>query len=214
MWLSHVRLTCFFFPDVDRANSASSICCQSGWFSSHCFCFFFPNACIYRLSAEPDNLLNLSMKIHSKASYFGRVQLVKKPAKTLVDSTHCFHSFKPSSLLFEKNWSIESLILSFTREFWLFPTLTTDHDCNGNSSCKILRLTDGSRALRTREPSQFWDRWKYVEKRTLSYTTSRQRFLGLTAVWIFCIVSFILFPGSPARFTETKKRGREKGSQF
>ena len=43
---------------------------------------FLSNACIYRLLAEPDNLLNISMKIHSKAGYFGRVSLVKKPAKT------------------------------------------------------------------------------------------------------------------------------------
>ena len=40
-----------------------------------------------------------------------------------------------------------------------------------------------------------------------------QRFLGSTAVWIFCMVSYILFPGIPARFTESRKRERYLSDQ-
>ena len=36
-----------------------------------------------------------------------------------------------------------------------------------------ISLTDCSRALRITQPSQFWGRWKYFAKHTLSYTTTR-----------------------------------------
>ena len=56
---------------------------------------------------------------------------------------------------------------------------------------------------------------KYVAKHTRSYTTTSttpSRFdSGLNILYI---VSYILFPGSPARFTESRKGGREKGSNL
>ena len=106
------------------------------------------------------------------------------------------------------NWII---ILSFTREFWLFPALTTNHDCNGNSSCKILRLTDGTRAFRTREPSQFWDRRKYVEKRTISYTTSRTKLSRLDSGLniLYCFLHFV--PRVPSYIYRVQEKRELKG---
>ena len=129
--------------------------------------------------------------IHSKASYFSRVRLVKKPAKTLVGSTHFFFILQTKFFIVWKNWSIESLNLSVIREFSLFPSLNTD--CNGNSSCKILSITDCSPALWTRKPSQFRDGWKYIPKHTRSYTTTPttlSRFdRGLNI--LFCLLQFV-----------------------
>ena len=129
--------------------------------------------------------------IHGKASYFGRVQLVKKPAKTLVGSTHFFFILQTKLFIVWKNWSIESVILSVMRQFSLFPVLTTD--CIGNSSCKILSLTYCSRALRTRELSQFRGTWKHVVKQTLSCTTTRTTLFrfdsGLNI--LYCFAHFV-----------------------
>lgn len=92
------------------------------------------------------------------------------------------------------------------REFSLFPALTTD--CTGNSLCKILSLTDGSRALRTNyQPSHSNMKicWKTHTTRT---TLSR-----LDSLLKIFIASYNLFPGSPVRFTESRKRERYLSDQ-
>ena len=85
LWPSHVRLTCFF----SRCGS-----------SKFCKFYLLPNHIIFRM---------YRWWIHSKASYFGRVRLVKKPVKTLVGSTRFFFCFFFSFLqtkyfIISKNW--------------------------------------------------------------------------------------------------------------
>ena len=58
---------------------------------------FFPNACIYRLLAEPDNLLNVSMMNSQKGKLFWSCPTIEEACEDIRG-----YSFKPSSLIFEK----------------------------------------------------------------------------------------------------------------
>ena len=122
---------------------------------------------------------------------------------------YIINSVKP---LFEKiNQPSHSSCLSFENFHSFLRVLSSNW--TGNSLCKILSLTNGSCPLRTNQLSLSQERWKYVEKHTLPYTTTRTT-LSRFDSGLNILHGFLHFvPRIPARFTESRKRERYLSDQ-